>query len=82
MAFAERITRFSFSSILPLTKMAMAAGTKVIEKISAPINAAITVNAIGWNILPSTPSRANKGKYTNMMISMPNAAGLKTSLVL
>ncbi|MNC15727.1 hypothetical protein D3C75_635520 [compost metagenome] len=56
---------------MPVTNRAMAAGTKVTERIMAPSRAMTTVKAIGWNILPSTPVRAKIGRYTTMMISWP-----------
>ena len=51
----------SFSSILPTRKAAMAAGTKVSERTKAQASAMITVNAIGSNILPSTPEKVSSG---------------------
>ncbi len=74
--------RFSRSATLPVIKMATAAGTKVTANTKAPINAATTVNAMGWNIFPSTPLSAKIGRYTSMIMNMPNTAGLKTSRVL
>ena len=37
-------------------------------------------NAIGVNILPSTPSRENKGVNTSIIINTANNTGLATSL--
>ncbi|MNO05457.1 hypothetical protein D3C81_2268500 [compost metagenome] len=39
-----------------------------------------TVNAIGWNIFPSTPLKAKIGKYTTMMINCPKISGRRASL--
>ncbi len=44
---AVRITMPSSSLTLPVTNIAMAAGTKVTDKIMAPNNAMTTVKAIG-----------------------------------
>ena len=55
------MTRVSFSSTLPVTNVATAAGTKVRESTMAAVSAMTTVIAIGWNVLPSTPSRAKIG---------------------
>jgi hypothetical protein len=52
----------------------------VSEKTSEPSSAKMTVNAIGRNSLPSTPSRVRIGKYTVMMISSPNSVGRRTSI--
>ncbi|MNG02307.1 hypothetical protein D3C81_1462470 [compost metagenome] len=68
---ALRINRFSSSLTLPVTNRAIAAGTKVTDSNMAPSKAITTVNAIGWNILPSTPLRAKIGRYTTMMINCP-----------
>ncbi len=46
----------------PLTKSATAAGTKVSDSTIAAVSAMTTVNAIGWNIFPSTPVRAKIGR--------------------
>ncbi|MNP02908.1 hypothetical protein D3C76_947740 [compost metagenome] len=56
---------------LPVTNNAIAAGTNVTERIMAPNSAITTVNAMGWNILPSTPVKAKIGRYTTMMINCP-----------
>ena len=53
--------RLSFSSTLPVTKVATAAGTKVRDSTRAAVKAMTTVMAIGWNIFPSTPVRAKIG---------------------
>ncbi|MOA70439.1 hypothetical protein D3C78_1993180 [compost metagenome] len=63
------MTTPSSSFTLPVTNMAIAAGTKVTDRTIAPSSAITTVKAIGWNILPSTPVRAKIGRYTTMMIS-------------
>ena len=52
----------SCSSILPVTKRAMAAGTKVTVSTSAQTSAVTTVKAMGWNIFPSTPVRLKMGR--------------------
>lgn len=44
------MTKFSSSLTLPVMNSAIAAGTKVTERIIAPSSAVTTVNAIGWNI--------------------------------
>ena len=63
------ISQFSFSlTRLPMNS-ATAAGMKVTDKIIAPTSAVTTVNAMGWNIFPSTPVRAKMGRYTTMMMS-------------
>ncbi|MNF63403.1 hypothetical protein D3C84_451060 [compost metagenome] len=54
---------------MPVTNSAIAAGTKVTDSSMAPSNAMTTVNAIGWNIFPSTPLKAKIGRYTTMMIN-------------
>lgn len=54
--------KFSFSENLPVTKIATAAGTNVIEKMAAPRSAISTVSAIGVNILPSTPVKVRTGR--------------------
>ena len=59
--WAVRISKFSFSESFPVRNMATAAGTKVMDSTAAPMRAAITVNAIGWNIFPSTPVRVRIG---------------------
>ncbi|MOA55404.1 hypothetical protein D3C78_1791910 [compost metagenome] len=59
----------SSSLTLPVTNSAIAAGTKVTDSSMAPSNAMTTVNAIGWNIFPSTPLKAKIGRYTTMMIN-------------
>ncbi len=46
------MTKFSSSLTLPVMNSAIAAGTKVTERIIAPSSAVTTVNAIGWNIFP------------------------------
>ena len=40
---------------------AIAAGTKVSERMKAQTNAMMTVSAIGTNVLPSTPVSVSKG---------------------
>ncbi|MNV66194.1 hypothetical protein D3C71_1589360 [compost metagenome] len=64
---------------MPVTNIAMAAGTKVTDSSMAPSRAITTVNAIGWNILPSTPVRAKIGRYTTMMINCPKISGRRAS---
>ncbi|SVJ79532.1 Uncharacterised protein [Klebsiella pneumoniae] len=59
---------------------AIAAGTKVTERIIAPSSAVTTVNAIGWNIFPSTPVRAKIGRYTTMMMIWPKTSARRASL--
>jgi hypothetical protein len=77
---AHSIRRLSFSlTLLPISS-ATAAGMKVTDRIMAPSKAATTVNAIGWNIFPSTPVSAKIGKYTTMMMSWPNSSGRRDSL--
>ena len=61
--------------------MATAAGMKVTERIMAPNRASITVYAMGWNILPSTPVKVRMGRYTAMMMKTPKMLGRATSLV-
>ena len=53
---------FSSSDTLPVTKIATAAGTKVMENNTAPASAISTVSAIGVNILPSTPVSVSTGR--------------------
>ena len=48
------------------------------ENKSATPSAIATVIAIGLNILPSTPSNAIRGKYTNMIIPTEKAAAVPT----
>ena len=72
---------FSFSLTGPLNKIAIAAGTKVIDNNIAQHKAITTVIAIGWNIFPSTPVSANIGKYTAVIMNTPNKAGRMTSFV-
>ena len=71
----------SFSETLPVTKRATAAGTNVSDRSSAAVSASTTVNAIGWNIFPSTPDRAKMGTYTSVMMITPKIDGLITSTV-
>ncbi|MNL74502.1 hypothetical protein D3C87_2001490 [compost metagenome] len=52
------------------------AGTKVKEKMKAPIRASMTVAPIGTKVLPSTPSSISSGVKTSRMINWPKAAGL------
>jgi hypothetical protein len=56
------MTRLSCSATLPVTSTATAAGTKVMLSASAAVSASATVNAIGWNIFPSTPDNAKIGR--------------------
>ena len=65
------MTRLSFSATLRPMNSATAAGTNVTDRIIAPSSANTTVNAIGWNILPSMPVSAKIGRYTIMMINCP-----------
>ncbi len=58
---------------------ATAAGTNVSDSSMAAVSAMTTVNAMGWNIFPSTPVRAKIGRYTAVMISTPNRLGFITS---
>jgi len=44
-----------------VTHSAVIAGTNVRESAKAATSAKITVNAIGWNIFPSTPDSARIG---------------------
>ena len=53
---------FSFSETFPVTKIATAAGTNVIDNSAAPASAISTVSAIGVNILPSVPVRVSTGR--------------------
>ncbi len=62
-------------SLGSLTSRAAIAGTKVKEKMNAPTRASMKVAAIGWKVLPSTPSNVRIGAKTNRMITWPNAAG-------
>ena len=64
-----------------MTKIATAAGTNVTERISAPSSAATTVNAIGWNIFPSTPVSAKIGMLTSATMSTLTRLGVNTSRV-
>ena len=41
--------------------MAIIAGTKVSDRTKAAARAMMTVSAIGWNILPSTPVKVRSG---------------------
>jgi hypothetical protein len=41
---------------------ATAAGTKVTDSSIAPSKASSTVQAMGWNIFPSTPASARMGR--------------------
>ena len=60
---AERIVRELKDKIgLDPAGSAIAAGTKVRHNSIAPLSASTTVMAMGWNILPSTPVRANTGR--------------------
>ena len=79
--FAQPISRFSFSLIGPRTNKAIAAGTKVSERIKAANKAMTTVKAMGWNIFPSTPLKAKIGTYTIKIIITPNTLGRITSMV-
>ena len=72
--------KFSVSLTRWPMNRATAAGMKVTDRIMAPTSAATTVNAIGWNIFPSTPVRAKMGKYTTMMMSCPNSSARRDSL--
>lgn len=53
---------FSVSETLPLTRIAIAAGTKVTDRRAAPASAISTVSAIGVNILPSVPVSVRTGR--------------------
>ena len=79
MSADTRGLRFSVTG--PLNSKATAAGTKVTDSRIALSRAITTVMAIGWNILPSTPSRAKIGAYTAVIINTPNNAGRMTSRV-
>ena len=48
-------------------------------KINDPTMAKVMVNAIGLNILPSSPVSENKGRNTTIMIKIANATGFITS---
>ena len=45
------------------------AGTKVKEKMKAPMRASMKVAAIGWNVLPSTPCNVRIGANTSRIIN-------------
>ena len=51
------------------TNSAAIAGTKVKERMNAPTRASMKVAAIGWNVLPSTPSSVRIGANTSRMMS-------------
>ena len=53
--------RLSPSLTRPVIAMATIAGTKVSDSANAATSAMITVSAIGWNILPSTPVKVRSG---------------------
>ena len=76
----SRMTRFSCRE-LPPRNSATAAGTNVSDNSIALVNASTTVIAIGWNIFPSMPVSAKIGRYTAVMIPMPNRLGRMTSAV-
>ncbi len=63
------------------TKSATAAGTKVTDRTSAPSSATTTVNAIGWNIFPSTPVSVKIGMFTTATTMTLTRLGLSTSRV-
>ena len=77
----SRMTRFSCSGILPPRNSATAAGTNVSDSSIALVSASTTVMAIGWNIFPSMPVSAKMGRYTAVMMPMPNRLGRMTSAV-
>ena len=45
----------------PVIAIAIRAGTKVSDSTKADARARMTVSAIGWNILPSTPVKVRSG---------------------
>ena len=71
----------SRSAVPGLRKNDASTGVAVSERISEPISAKTTVNAIGRNIFPSTPSSARIGRWTIVMIATPKTTGLRTSSV-
>ena len=70
---------FSVSLTDPPRKNDASTGMRVMAKTNAPPRASITVRAIGWNILPSTPVSDRIGKYTMVMMSTPKNTGEPTS---
>ncbi len=68
------INQGSLSSTLPLNKSDAIEGTKVKDKSNEPRIAIMKVDAIGMNILPSTPTNANTGRNDNATINSPKPA--------
>ncbi len=60
--FAPRTSDVLALATRPRMNSATIAGTKVSERTNAATSAKITVSAIGWNILPSTPVRERIGR--------------------
>jgi hypothetical protein len=73
------ITRGSSSVVSPARRMLARAGTIVKESASAVMMATMNVIAMGWNILPSMPTKAKIGRKTTTMISSPKPAAVRIS---
>ncbi len=71
----------SLSLAFPLSTRLAKAGTVVKEKTNAHKTAMINVDAMGRNILPSTPESAKTGKKTITTIISPNPAAVRISTV-
>src|SRR5690606_6495531 len=77
---SRRTTNVSVALTLRARISEAITGIRVIERIKAAVSADMKVNAIGRNILPSTPSRLRIGINTMITISPAKRIGVPTSL--